>query len=47
MHPYYVIRALGGLMFVLGALVMVYNFIKTIKGDVADEAMQPSAAGAR
>ena len=47
MHPYYVIRALGGLMFVLGSLVMVYNFYKTIKGDVATEAAQPSTAAAR
>ena len=36
MHPYYMLRAIGGLLFVLGALVMVYNFIKTIKGDVAE-----------
>ena len=47
MHPYYVIRALGGLLFVLGSLVMVYNFYKTIKGDVAEEAAQPSTAAAR
>ncbi|MGE5476447.1 MAG: cbb3-type cytochrome c oxidase subunit I, partial [Bacteroidales bacterium] len=47
MHPYYVIRALGGVLFVLGSLVMVYNFIKTIKGDVAEEAAQPSTAAAR
>ncbi len=47
MHPYYVIRALGGLLFVLGSLVMVYNFYKTIKGDVAEEAIQPSTAAAR
>jgi cytochrome c oxidase cbb3-type subunit 1 len=47
MHPYYVIRALGGVLFVLGSLVMVYNFIKTIKGDVAEQAAQPSTAAAR
>ncbi|MGE5545409.1 MAG: cytochrome-c oxidase, cbb3-type subunit I [Solirubrobacterales bacterium] len=47
MHPYYVIRALGGLLFVLGSLVMVYNFIKTIKGDVAEENLAPAASGAR
>jgi len=33
MHPFYVIRALGGLMFLVGALIMVYNLYKTVKGD--------------
>ncbi len=32
MHPYYVIRTLGGLLFFIGALIMVYNVIKTIQG---------------
>ena len=30
MHPYYIIRALGGLLYLSGALVMVYNIYKTI-----------------
>ncbi len=30
MHPMYVIRALGGGLFVLGALIMAYNIYKTI-----------------
>jgi cytochrome c oxidase cbb3-type subunit 1 len=47
MHPYYVIRALGGLLFVAGSLVMVYNIYKTIKGDVAEEALTPATSGAR
>jgi len=34
MHPYYIIRALGGLLYLLGALVMVYNLYRTAKGDV-------------
>ncbi len=34
MHPYYLIRALGGMVFLLGALIMVYNMYRTIKGDV-------------
>jgi len=33
MHPYYVMRALGGLLFVTGGLVMAYNVIRTIRGD--------------
>lgn len=37
MHPFYVIRAIGGLLFLSGALIMVYNFIMTIKGAKRDE----------
>jgi cytochrome c oxidase cbb3-type subunit 1 len=37
MHPYYVIRAMGGVLFLTGALVMVYNLIQTAKGRVRDE----------
>jgi cytochrome c oxidase cbb3-type subunit 1 len=37
MHPYYIIRAIGGLLFVAGSLVMAYNVYRTIKGDVAAE----------
>ena len=33
MNPFYIIRALGGLLFIIGALIMVYNFYKTIYGD--------------
>jgi cytochrome c oxidase cbb3-type subunit 1 len=32
MHPYYVIRAFGGGLFLVGALIMVYNIYRTIKG---------------
>lgn len=32
MHPYYIIRALGGILFLAGALIMVYNIRKTVKG---------------
>lgn len=30
MHPLYLIRAIGGLFFLIGALIMAYNFYKTI-----------------
>ena len=36
MHPYYVIRALGGAMFVAGSFIMAYNIYKTIKGDLRE-----------
>jgi cytochrome c oxidase cbb3-type subunit 1 len=38
MYPFYVIRMLGGLLFLLGALVMVYNLIRTVRGDRRVEA---------
>lgn len=34
MHPFYLIRALGGALYLTGALIMAYNFYRTIKGDV-------------
>jgi len=37
MHPFYVIRALGGLLFVIGSLIMVYNLIRTCRGDLSRE----------
>jgi len=38
MHPYYVIRGLGGVLFLLGALIMVYNLVMTMKGRLRSEA---------
>jgi cytochrome c oxidase cbb3-type subunit 1 len=47
MHPFYIIRATGGLLFVLGALIMVYNIWRTIRGDEpVDAAEQPRIAAA-
>ena len=45
MHPFYVIRALGGLLFLTGALVMVYNCWRTIRGELrTEEPMAPAIA---
>ena len=44
MHPFYVIRACGGILFLLGALIMAYNIWRTIKGDVREEADHPALA---
>ena len=30
-YPYYIVRFLGGLLFLSGMFVMLYNFMKTIK----------------
>ena len=37
MHPYYVMRALGGLLYLSGLLLMIFNVWKTIRGDVREE----------
>jgi cytochrome c oxidase cbb3-type subunit 1 len=43
MHPFYLIRALGGLLFLVGALIMVYNLVQTMRGAVP-RAAAPAAA---
>ena len=43
MEPFYIIRAAGGGLFVLGSLFMVYNVWMTIKGELKDEAPIGSA----
>jgi cytochrome c oxidase cbb3-type subunit 1 len=43
MHPFYGIRALGGLLYLTGTLIMVYNCWRTIRGDI--RASEPVAAG--
>jgi len=46
MHPYYIIRVLGGLLYLAGALLMAWNVYKTIKGDVKEtaDAVKPQSA---
>ena len=38
MHPMYIIRALGGALYLSGAVIMVYNVWMTIAGKVREEA---------
>ena len=46
-HWPYIIRASGGVLFLLGALIMVYNVIQTIRGlESSDIVEQPRAAAA-
>jgi cytochrome c oxidase cbb3-type subunit I len=33
MHPFYLVRATGGALFLIGALIMIYNLARTIRGD--------------
>ena len=43
MHPYYIIRALGGLLFTIGAGIMAYNLWRTARGDVREREYQAAA----
>jgi cytochrome c oxidase cbb3-type subunit 1 len=45
MHPYYVARAIGGLLYLSGAAVMAVNIWLTIAGKVRSE--RPMAAPAQ
>jgi len=36
-HPEYVMRTFGGLLYLSGALIMIYNVARTIRGDVRSE----------
>ncbi len=44
MYPYYVIRAVGGLLYLAGGLVMVWNVYQTIAGRIRTE--EPMGGGA-
>jgi len=44
LHPYYTIRVAGGLLYLAGALVMVWNIWMTIAGKLRDEAPLSSPA---
>jgi cytochrome c oxidase cbb3-type subunit 1 len=49
MHPYYFARAFGGLLFLIGALVGLYNIWMTIRSsaETAEEAAEVPAAVAQ
>jgi cytochrome c oxidase cbb3-type subunit 1 len=46
MHPYYVVRALAGALFLSGAVIMVYNMWRTARGDIRTETKLGSAVTA-
>lgn len=52
MHPFYVIRAMGGALFLIGALIMAFNLWMTVRSESAaemprtDEAPAPLAVAA-
>jgi len=46
MHPFYIVRTLGGVFFLAGMLIMAYNLWKTIAGAKPAVATIPAPAGA-
>ncbi len=40
MHPYYAMRAVGGAIFLLGAVIMLYNIIMTVRQSVSSGSLQ-------
>jgi cytochrome c oxidase cbb3-type subunit 1 len=42
LHPYYVIRAIGGIFYLSGAILMIYNLTRTILGHKREEALTDS-----
>ena len=46
MHPYYVMRAVGGLIYWLGGVVMLYNVIMTVRKASAERTMATATANA-
>ncbi len=47
MHPMYVIRALGGFLFLVGGVIMAYNLYKTIVSPDASAVPEARPSGAR
>ncbi len=44
MHPYYIVRFLGGAVYLVGMLIMAYNIWRTVAGAKPSEAAIPAAA---
>jgi cytochrome c oxidase cbb3-type subunit 1 len=45
-HPLYVIRAVGGVLFLAGSLIMAFNLVMTVRSPSTAAAPEPRAAGA-
>jgi cytochrome c oxidase cbb3-type subunit 1 len=43
MFPYFVLRALGGVLYLLGGIIMAYNILMTILGYERQEAPIPGS----
>jgi cytochrome c oxidase cbb3-type subunit 1 len=40
MHPYYAMRAVGGGIFLLGAIIMLFNVLMTVRQSAKDGSLQ-------
>lgn len=47
MKPFYIIRVLGGVLYLTGSLIMIYNFYRTIRGDISEKEPLESDVGAQ
>jgi cytochrome c oxidase cbb3-type subunit 1 len=45
MHPYYVLRSIGGLLVLLGSVLMLYNIVMTVRSSES-KASETAAASA-
>lgn len=45
MHPFFIVRLLGGVLFLLGTLIMAYNLWKSVAGSKPVVAVVPAPAG--
>jgi cytochrome c oxidase cbb3-type subunit 1 len=46
MHPYYAMRAVGGAIFLTGALLMLINVVMTVRQSVSQGSLQQARAAA-
>jgi cytochrome c oxidase cbb3-type subunit 1 len=46
MHPYYAMRAVGGMIFVSGALLMLFNVLMTVRKAATEGSIQQAATSA-
>jgi cytochrome c oxidase cbb3-type subunit 1 len=46
MHPYYAMRAIGGMIFLLGAVVMLFNVLMTVRKAVSSGSLQQARTAA-
>jgi cytochrome c oxidase cbb3-type subunit 1 len=45
LHPYYIIRALGGLLYLTGVVLMAYNLWRTVRSGATELATAPAVPG--
>jgi cytochrome c oxidase cbb3-type subunit 1 len=46
MHPYYAMRAIGGLIFWFGAVLMLINVVMTVRKSISQGSLQQARAAA-